>query len=210
MPGPRASSLALSRPRPRFLVVDPTHTLERMLRRTDAGAEITCLPSLAAAAESLAAFPAQVLLVNTAAPESALGVLNGDLPLPPGTPALLCTLAGSDGGGEIAGSQVRLVKPVARRELLAALDALGIVGGAVLIVDDEPDALQLFGRMLASTGTAYRIVLARDGFEALAVLQTVCPAVILMDLVMPNMDGFQLLERLAHDPALPPRSRWSS
>ncbi len=195
------SSLALPRPRPRFLVVDPTHTLERMLRRTDAGAEITCLPSLAAAAASLAAFPAQVLLVNTAAPESALGVLNGDLPLPPGTPALLCTLAGSD-DGELAGSQVRLVKPVARGELLAALDALGIVGGAVLIVDDEPDALQLFGRMLASTGTAYRIVLARDGFEALAVLQTVCPAVILMDLVMPNMDGFQLLERLAHDPAL--------
>lgn len=191
-----------SHSQPRFLVVDPTHTLERLLRRTDSSAEVTSVPSLAEAVENLAAFPAQVLLVNTDALEPTLGMLGCELALPPGTPALLCSLAGSDGSGEIAGSQVRLVKPVARRDLLAAMHSLGVIGGTVLIVDDEPDALQLFGRMLASTGAAYRIVLARDGVEALTVLQTVRPAVILMDLVMPNMDGFQLLERKAQDPAL--------
>ena len=89
---------------------------------------MTSVPSLAEAVENLAAFPAQVLLVNTAALEPTLGMLGCELALPPGTPALLCSLAGSDGGGEIAGSQVRLVKPVARRDLLAAMHSLGVIG----------------------------------------------------------------------------------
>jgi CheY-like chemotaxis protein len=71
-----------------------------------------------------------------------------------------------------------------------------------LIVDDEPDALQLFGRVLASSGRGYRVLLARDGAEALAILSECRPDVILLDLVMPNMDGFQLIEAKSQDPAL--------
>ena len=92
------------------------------------------------------------------------------------------------------GTSVRLVKPVFRETLLEALDRLNISEGLVLIVDDEPDALQLFRRMLTSSERNYRILLARDGQEALTVLQEHRPDVILLDLVMPNMDGFQLLE----------------
>ena len=78
---------------------------------------------------------------------------------------------------------------------MLALDRLGIRQGKVLIIDDEPDALQLFGRMLASSEREYRVLSARDGREALRVLEDFCPDVILLDLVMPNMDGFQLLEK---------------
>ncbi len=71
-----------------------------------------------------------------------------------------------------------------------------------MIVDDEPDALQLFGRMLASLEHEYHVLLARDGQEALGILDQCRPDVILLDLVMPNLDGFQLLERKHADPAL--------
>jgi CheY-like chemotaxis protein len=69
-------------------------------------------------------------------------------------------------------------------------------------VDDEPDALQLFGRMLQTAGRDYRVLLARDGQEALEVLREQRVEAILLDLVMPVMDGFQLLPLLRADPVL--------
>jgi len=71
-----------------------------------------------------------------------------------------------------------------------------------MIVDDEPDALHLFGRILASSGRFYRVLLARDGQEALSILSEHRPDVILLDLIMPNMNGFQFLELKSQDPAL--------
>jgi CheY-like chemotaxis protein len=79
---------------------------------------------------------------------------------------------------------------------------LGLRGGTILIVDDEPDALHLFRRMLASSGHRYRVLLATDGRQALDSLQEHCPDLMLLDLVMPNMSGFQLLERKSQEPAL--------
>jgi CheY-like chemotaxis protein len=82
------------------------------------------------------------------------------------------------------------------------LDQLNIKEGTVLIVDDEPDALQLFRRMLTSSERDYRILLARDGQEALTILQECRPQVILLDLVMPKLDGFQFLELRRRHPIL--------
>jgi CheY-like chemotaxis protein len=74
--------------------------------------------------------------------------------------------------------------------------------GTVLIVDDEPDALQLFSRMFNARGNDYRVLVARDGVEGLAVTREYRPDVILLDLIMPKMDGFQFLEIQARDPDL--------
>ena len=95
-----------------------------------------------------------------------------------------------------------LIKPITRQKLLENLEQLHILEGTVLIVDDEPDALQLFGRMLASSGRNYRVLLARDGLDALHILEECRPDVILLDLVMPNMNGFQLLELRGQKPEL--------
>jgi CheY-like chemotaxis protein len=54
--------------------------------------------------------------------------------------------------------------------------------------------------MLASSGRDYRVLLARDGQEALTILKECRPDIIILDLVMPNMDGFDLLERRAENP----------
>ena len=69
-----------------------------------------------------------------------------------------------------------------------------------LIVDDDPAARDLMARIAARLG--YGAVFATDGQEALDVLNTEAPSVILLDLHMPVMDGWTLLERLRADEKL--------
>jgi CheY-like chemotaxis protein len=61
----------------------------------------------------------------------------------------------------------------------------------VLLVDDETALLEV-GKMLLST-QGYEVLCAEDGFEALAALKRSLPDIIISDLRMPNMNGFELL-----------------
>ena len=68
----------------------------------------------------------------------------------------------------------------------------------VLVVDDSPDARALYGEYLEFCG--FRVETAADGEEALAKARAEWPAVILMDLAMPRMDGWEAIRRLREDP----------
>jgi two-component system cell cycle response regulator DivK len=71
----------------------------------------------------------------------------------------------------------------------------------VLVVDDSPDNLVLTQFLLESEG--FEVRTAEDAEQALAVLGTCCPQVILMDVQLPGMDGLELTRQLRADP------RWS-
>ena len=64
----------------------------------------------------------------------------------------------------------------------------------ILIVDDDPQALELLAATIRSSG--YELSLARDGFEALLVVDERPPALVISDLNMPGMSGFELLSVL--------------
>ena len=64
----------------------------------------------------------------------------------------------------------------------------------VLVVDDDPDILQTLGLCLTTEG--YRVLMAANGREALDLLQNERPSVILLDLMMPVMDGWQFVHEL--------------
>jgi CheY-like chemotaxis protein len=72
----------------------------------------------------------------------------------------------------------------------------------VLLVDDDPYVLELFARMLVLCDPALEIVTASGGPQALAELRRRPPDLMLLDVVMPDMDGWQVLEAMAHDPAV--------
>jgi CheY-like chemotaxis protein len=70
--------------------------------------------------------------------------------------------------------------------------------GYILVVDDIPDILKLLDATLQFKG--YRVVTARDGQEALDVINQERPALVIADILMPKMDGFSLLHRIRIDP----------
>jgi signal transduction histidine kinase/CheY-like chemotaxis protein len=69
----------------------------------------------------------------------------------------------------------------------------------VLVVDDDPNSLDLLGRTLQGAGM--RVVTASDGREALNIARTLHPAAITLDVMMPDMDGWDVLRELKTDPA---------
>ena len=89
-----------------------------------------------------------------------------------------------------------LIKPVEREHLLSALDRLAGHDQAapVLVVDDDEGIRQMLTEMLHAEGFA--TAQARDGHEALAVAVAQPPRVILLDLLLPDLDGFAVLGRL--------------
>ena len=97
-----------------------------------------------------------------------------------------------------------LIKPVSRASLWDTIRLFGESVDHILIVDDDRDFVQLLTRMLDNALKRYRISAAYNGQEAIAVLQRVQPDLILLDLEMPVMNGFQLLEHLRQHP------RWRS
>src|SRR5690349_6252863 len=68
------------------------------------------------------------------------------------------------------------------------------VGRLVLVVDDDPDILQTLALCLSTEG--YRVLMAANGREALDVVNKERPACILLDLMMPVMDGWQFVGEL--------------
>jgi CheY-like chemotaxis protein len=67
----------------------------------------------------------------------------------------------------------------------------------VLIVDDYPDCREMYAMYLALAG--FRVLKARDGFEALELAREAVPDLILMDLGLPGIDGCEVTRRLKQD-----------
>jgi signal transduction histidine kinase len=74
--------------------------------------------------------------------------------------------------------------------------------GKVMVVDDEPQNRELLRDMLHASG--HSVVEARDGEEALKRVQETLPDVVLLDLMMPRIDGFEVCRCLKRDPATAP------
>lgn len=187
---------------PRFVVLEQGSSLQRLLNRYWNEAEVVAVTEVEQAVAELQRVPTQALLVNAVPVSKALRHLANAPRLPNNTPAIVCSMPDASDAGAGYGASERLVKPVARQELLDALQRLDVSTGTILVVDDEPDALQLFGRMLVSAGRDYRVLQARDGQEAMHILREHRPDAILLDLVMPNLDGFQFLDLRSQDASL--------
>jgi PAS domain S-box-containing protein len=101
--------------------------------------------------------------------------------------------------GTAAGFQIHdfLVKPVQPEELLASLRRAAVPPDGVkkvLVVDDDPHALKLMELTLTHLG--YRPITRADGASGLGAVEEEQPAAVILDLLMPLMDGFAFLDRL--------------
>ncbi|HZS61678.1 MAG TPA: PAS domain S-box protein [Gemmatimonadaceae bacterium] len=92
-----------------------------------------------------------------------------------------------------------LQKPASRDALLDALRRARIAPGLVLVVDDDPRAIALVAALLEPDG--YHVRGAPHAEAGLAAAAEQRPSVVILDLLMPNIDGFQFLERFRREPA---------
>jgi signal transduction histidine kinase/CheY-like chemotaxis protein len=182
----------------RFVVIDSENYLQRLLSRYLPESEIESALNLNAAVESLSQSPAQALVVNTSHFE--------DMPqlgrLPFGTPAITCFLPGGQDAARHLGVFEYLIKPLAREKLLAAVESLDRPVKTILIVNDQEDELNLFARHLKTEERGYSILQVTSGQRALGMLRSRKPDVMLLDLMMPGMDGFQVLEEKQRDASI--------
>jgi signal transduction histidine kinase/CheY-like chemotaxis protein len=115
-------------------------------------------------------------------------------------PVVICSAGNGRADASALGAADFLAKPFAAGELHAALRRVLPAGkGSVLVVDDEESVRALVLETLAGTG--YELREAADGEEALDRIAARPPDAIVLDLMMPKLDGFAVLERLQGDPA---------
>ncbi|MCZ6828825.1 MAG: response regulator transcription factor [Gammaproteobacteria bacterium] len=70
----------------------------------------------------------------------------------------------------------------------------------VLVVDDSPETLSLLNEVLEQAG--YTVLVALDGKQAITIAEKITPDIILLDAVMPKLDGFETCQQLKANPAL--------
>jgi len=184
------------------VIQEEGETLQRLFSRYVDNVEIVGVPDSRAAIRELERSPAQALIVNAPSLAEASRLSEYLHHLPYDTPAMACWVPGEDQAAKRLGVMRYLVKPVTRETLLSTLEDLGYGVRNVLVVDDDREALQLFARMLSSSRQGYRILRARSGQQALDLLESRRPDVMLLDLIMPGMDGFQVLQAKSRDPSI--------
>jgi PAS domain S-box-containing protein len=118
-------------------------------------------------------------------------------------PVIVCSIVEEQEKGFDLGAADYLVKPIFEDDLLNVLDRLNIDGSIreVLIVDDDPNDLRLIGRMLSENGR-YRPILAEGGRNGWEAIQARTPHAVIIDLFMPEMDGFAILEKMQSEDKL--------
>jgi CheY-like chemotaxis protein len=119
-------------------------------------------------------------------------------------PVVIVSIKEERGKGFTLGAADYLVKPVSREELVHALQRVSLTrppreAVTILAIDDDPMALELVDTVLSGEG--FRVLKAFGGAEGLAAARREMPALIILDLLMPEVDGFTVVERLRADAA---------
>jgi CheY-like chemotaxis protein/anti-sigma regulatory factor (Ser/Thr protein kinase) len=117
------------------------------------------------------------------------------------TPVVLVTIMGDRDLGFALGAADFITKPFEREILLHAVNRhrRGDGTAQVLVVDDDPKSRDVLRRTLTKEG--WTVAEATNGGEALDQLERSRPALVLLDLMMPEMDGFEVLEQMRRDEA---------
>jgi len=115
-----------------------------------------------------------------------------------GIPVIFCSIMADKKRGFSLGASEYLVKPVRDEDLIRALNRLNGTIKNILVIDDNPRDAELVGRFLTNRG--YNIKLAYSGMEGINQIKKYNPGMIIVDLMMPDIDGFAVIEEVKRDP----------
>jgi PAS domain S-box-containing protein len=118
-------------------------------------------------------------------------------------PVIICSIMEQTDKGFSLGASDYLVKPILEEDIVNAINKLNKDGHIrdILIIDDDPNDLRLLEKILRDHGRYKPIPIegGRKGWEA---INTRLPDAIILDIFMPEMDGFTILEKIRENPIL--------
>ena len=203
-PAKPALPAALKRPeteRATILVADDDPAVRDLLQRylTTEGFNVVCVERGEDVLEMAKKVRPQAITLDVMMPGldgwSVLSTIKAD-PALQDIPVIMVTIVDDHNLGFAMGAAEYLVKPVDRDQVLRTLKKCIRVGSSpvAMVVEDDTPTREMFMRMLEKDG--YTVVEARNGRQALELVATRTPALILLDLLMPEMDGFEFLREL--------------
>ena len=184
----------------RVLVVDDDEAITTFFTRYLKAHHVVACNSEAQALRNIAEFEPDLLLLARDHPyqrlqkrvdalELALNVIT--LPMPSGRAAI-----------RQRGVSDYLVKPVSREMLRKALARYGEATRSIMIIDDNRDIVRLFTQTLRSLDERYRVRAAYGGADGIAMMEREPPDLLMLDVLMPGMDGFAVIEAMRGAPKL--------
>ena len=113
-----------------------------------------------------------------------------------GIPVIMMTMVDDQNLGYALGASEYLLKPINGKQLEAILDKYQPTASAnsILVVEDDPDTREMLCRQLKKDN--WKTIEAENGRQALQKLMVYSPALIISDLMMPEVDGFELIHKL--------------
>ncbi len=103
---------------------------------------------------------------------------------------------------QLYGATDYLVKPVTQQALHNAMNRIDVPVQNVLVIDDDQDIVRLFGRMLQTLPHVQEVWKAYSGREGLALMRYQRPDVVVLDVIMPDVDGLTILQIMQNDTVL--------
>ncbi len=185
--------------KPRVVVCDETGDLCHELMLYSDEVEFIDARSLSQAVEKVEQCPAHAVVLNVLTPENLTSSVESTRQKIPGTPIIGCCVPRPATRALEAGALGHLIKPVTYTDLEEAIQTIGKQVRRVLVVDDDPNALQLLTRMLRVCDDRLEVATASSGEKALDQLRNSPPDLLLLDIMMPDMNGWQTLKSAKQD-----------
>jgi signal transduction histidine kinase/CheY-like chemotaxis protein len=194
-PAPQPAMAAEAQPL--ILVVDPDAGVTALIDRHVKGFRVSQVASLAQVRARVLADHPHAVIVNVAPGEDSTRAIS----LPASVPVIQCSLPSQAWVVDRLKVTACLIKPISSDLLLEAVQRLGAVRD-VLVIDDDRGFCRLVERMLQAGAAGYQVRRAYDGEAGLQELRAQPPDLLLLDLIMPGIDGFTILEAMHSDPRL--------
>jgi signal transduction histidine kinase/DNA-binding response OmpR family regulator len=181
-----------------IVVVDPDPSIAEMLGRYLGDRPTLAAESPAAAEDLIESAHPLAIVVNQPPEASAQGWLGplGPLSQLYDVPILRCSISSHTWLRQETGFDDVLTKPISREALLQTLQRHCPRAASILVVDDDPGFVSLVARMLGGAPGVREILMAYNGPQALRLVQEKTPELVLLDLLMPEMDGLEVLRLL--------------
>jgi CheY-like chemotaxis protein len=120
------------------------------------------------------------------------------------TPIIIASIVDQQGMGFALGATDYLIKPIRKSLLLETMrkhvPSHSDEDDSILLVDDDPATLELLQEVLRSSG--YETYAVQSGPRALEVLSSKLVTAVFLDLLMPGMDGFEVIRHIRQEPTL--------